>query len=212
MLKLGSRPKLKWLGAAELFYKAMNPWDVLYAIGTGVSRIPWERLIHSPNHARHLDKESPTITETGEKEPPKATRALTSPQASAEEILDYQKRELYGEIWLLEGHLSNGCRIAGKLCDCCSKHALGVRKLARETQSMQQSPLWSEIASFVDEIYPKVLDSAVATGAYDTEYPEMARRLRELRKRVELPSIAPEERAKIEERAVELVKEELAKL
>ena len=133
----------------------MNPWDVVYVIGTSVSRIPWERLIRSPGRESTAPVPSPQAgkrAETGEKEPPRATPALTSPQASAEEIFDYQKRELYGEMWLLEAHLSNGCRIAGKLCDCCSKHTIAVRKLARETQAMEQNPLWSEIAFFAEEI------------------------------------------------------------
>ena len=194
---------------------------IVDAITSLLQRTRWERvLVPPPDHTKHLEKLGTMSLppETPEEKPPEGTREqLNVPEetlrrATGSEMLDYQMRELYGELWLLEAHLSNGCRIDGKLCDCCAKHALGVRKLARETQTMDQNPLWAEIASYAEQIYPKVLDSVVATRAYEAEYPGMVRRARELRKRIPLGQVGPEERAHIEEKAVAMVKEELTKL
>ena len=67
---------------------------------------------------------------------PVAVQATELPAGSVssvttEETIAYQNRELAKTLLVLETHLSQGCEIAGKVCDCCSpKHPMEMQKLA----------------------------------------------------------------------------------
>lgn len=108
-------------------------------------------------------------------------------QISPEAMLEYQKRQVYGQTLLLQGHAANGSRIDGKACDCLLKHAIIVAALAEETQPMEPgNPLWPEIRNFANGIIPKAQVSDVVNGTYTSEYPGMAATARDLRKRIDI--------------------------
>ena len=48
-----------------------------------------------------------------------AVMANKQPKVTTEETIAYQKREIGKELLLLEKHLQQRCKIAGKACDCC---------------------------------------------------------------------------------------------
>jgi len=131
-------------------------------------------------------------------------------QISPEAMLEYQRRQVYGQILLLQGHAANGSRIDGKACDCLLKHAIIVAALAEETQPMEPSnPLWPEIRNFANGIIPKAQVSDVINGTYTSEYPGMAATARDLRKRIDIGTSpmtleeAKAEAAKLAEEEVE---------
>jgi hypothetical protein len=106
------------------------------------------------------------------------------PTVSHGELVAYQNHELVKEMVLLEAHLLQGCKIAGKPCDCCQKHPIAVEGLAREGLQFTGKSLYSEIAGFAQTMEPITTPEASGSGKFDAQYPQMAAKLRELRKRV----------------------------
>ena len=134
-----------------------------------------------------------------------------SPQVSNKETIDYQKREIGKELLILEKHLQQGCKIAGKGCDCCQKHPLTLEALAEETVGMTAEPVYSELKGWVRELSPKTTAEASSSGKYDEEYPQMAVRAREFRKKIlgttDLAAVlSPETRKAVEKNIGEIAK------
>ncbi len=178
-------------------------------------RTPWERtLFPPPDRMKDLEKVSQVLNSAPGRSPSPAPVAVqprpagavaVKEQVSPEAMLDYQKRLIYGQLWLLQGHLTNGCRIDGEVCDCCSKHVLALEALTAETQPMDPAdPLWPEIAGFCNVILYKTEVAAVISGTYAAEYPGMSAQVRGLRKRVEVgssPATVNEAKAEVAELA-----------
>ncbi|MBT9160674.1 MAG: hypothetical protein DDT26_01963 [Dehalococcoidia bacterium] len=103
-----------------------------------------------------------------------------------QQILHYQEKSLKQQLSLVEIHLKEGNRIFGKPCDCAEKHGGTIEALAVETISMnpQKAALYSEIAGFARELQSKGTPEAVASGKYDAEYPKLAARSRQYRKKL----------------------------
>lgn len=118
-----------------------------------------------------------------EESPALASTAETI-EVSNDEIVAYQKREIGKELLVLEKHLQQGCKINGKGCDCCMKHPLALDALADETIGMTAEPVYNELKNWIKEINPKVTAKSSSSGRYDNEYPRMAVRAREFRKKI----------------------------
>ena len=130
-------------------------------------------------------------------------------QVTTPETIAYQNRELAKSLLALESHLSQGCRIFGKPCDCCSgRHPLELEKLSEEARSMSSDPVYAEVIAFAREVEMKANTQAVASGQYEGDYPGMAAHARRLRKRLvpQLESRATQLAALI--RAGEITREE----
>ena len=117
-------------------------------------------------------------------------KLITDGELTTDETIRYQKREIGKELLLLEKHLQQGCKIAGKggqvlACDCCGgKHLITLEGLAQETLGMTSDPALNEVIQWVREIEPKTTEDASASGKYDSEYPSLAIKARELRKAI----------------------------
>ena len=93
-----------------------------------------------------------------------------------DEILAYQNREIGRELWQLEKHLSQGCRIPDRTgkpvpCDCCEKGSF-IAGLAYESIPIAErggkpSTIYEKIAKWAEELEPMVTASAVESGQYD---------------------------------------------
>ena len=111
-----------------------------------------------------------------------------APTLTNEEILTYQNREIGKELWLLERHLAQGCRISGKPCDCCQKHTF-LEALAQETipiASRIGQPIdpYEKLISWVNQNKHKFTEDAVGSGLYDSEYAVLAGQASLLRKEI----------------------------
>ena len=132
-----------------------------------------------PPLPRFMMSELPTVVEKPLEKPSPEEKVTTA------QTVAYQNRELAKTLLSLETHLSQGCRIAGKPCDCCSgRHPLELEKLSEEATSMTSDPIYKEIIGFAREVEMKANESAIRSGAYDTEYPKLAIRARGLRKKL----------------------------
>lgn len=125
-------------------------------------------------------------------------------QVTTQQTIDYQNRELAKTLLALETHLSQGCRIDGMPCDCCSgRHPLELEKLSEEALSMNADPVYHRIIELANEIERKANVEAIRSGEYTDEYPQLAVKARQLRKQV-MGSLSAEEKAKL---ALKMVKE-----
>lgn len=147
--------------------------------------------------------------------PPAGTSKLTS-----EETLAYQKREIGGELWLLEKHLAQGCRIPDKTgkripCDCCEKGSW-IARLAYESipiaeRAGQSSDIFEKIARWSEDLEPMVTVTAVESGKYD--YKKLSGEASALRKQL-MGSLSlgallsPKDRTEVAERATKILEEE----
>jgi hypothetical protein len=105
---------------------------------------------------------------------PRAGSAVS--KITSEETIDYQKREIAKELWQLEKHLSQGCRIPDKTgkripCDCCSKGTF-IAGLAYESIPIaervgQTSDVFEKIAQWSEDLAPMVTVEGVESGQYD---------------------------------------------
>jgi len=104
---------------------------------------------------------------------------------TTEETVVELKRRLGKELYRFELDLVGGCKIAGRACDCCGdKHNFGIEATAEELIPMDRDPTYGEVISWLNTNRGKMTVEASASGIYDAEYPEMARQVREFRKRV----------------------------
>jgi len=138
------------------------------------------RSIVEEFHGGTPDRES-TIQDTGETPEIEPQRRTASPTTGAskltnEEILAYQNREIGRELWQLEKHLSQGCRIPDRTgkpvpCDCCEKGGF-IAGLAYESIPIAErggkpSATYEKIAKWAEELTPMVTVAAVENGQYD---------------------------------------------
>ena len=187
------------------FLRTMGP------LAKHVSEIPWERLqkqslpslsemvpeelrsrrlvITTTSPATLKDDAAPFIEKPTSSEPSPAPSTTTPiPAVTTAETVAYQNRELAKHLLVVEVHLTQGCRIAGKPCDCCSgRHPLAMEMLADEATSMSSDPIYQEVRQLAHEIETKANTEAVASGAYAADYPLMAQRARDMRKKLYTP-------------------------
>ncbi len=124
------------------------------------------------------EKPTSTITRPPEIEPQSRTASPTTgaSKLTNEEILAYQNREIGRELWQLEKHLSQGCRIPDRTgkpvpCDCCEKGGF-IAGLAYESipiaeRASSSSAIYEKIAKWAEELTPMVTVPAVESGQYD---------------------------------------------
>jgi len=102
---------------------------------------------------------------------------------STAETVAYQNREIGKVLIQMQRHASQGFLIAGKPCDCGTKHLPDLEGLAEETLSMVSNPeIYSKVLQYVKDVGPKVTIEAITSGVYKAEYPSFSTRARELRK------------------------------
>ena len=115
---------------------------------------------------------------TPEIEPQSRTSSPTTgvSKITSEETIAYQKREIAKELWQLEKHLAQGCRIPDKTgkripCDCCEKGSwiagLAYESIPIAERTGQTSDIFEKIASWAEALEPMVTVAAVEGGQYD---------------------------------------------
>ena len=202
------------------------------------SRIPFERLIFRPKDAVKAEEEFLQSLERQmkPKPPPAPVPAQDLPESyddlpgrkpvsaktavptmerrestiTTEETIAYQRREIGKQMMLLETHLQQRCRIDGKPCDCCEKHPIVMEGLAQETIGMTTDPIYPDIVDWARYLSPITTQTASESGQYSDQYPELAIRTRELRKRMmgttDLQALmSPEQQARAEEKTDKLL-------
>lgn len=111
---------------------------------------------------------------------------------STADTIAYQKEQLVKQITLMEMHLSQGCKIFGKACDCCEKHPEVIEALAEETLGMTGDPLYQEIIAWCQYLKPRTTAVASGSGEFDKEYARYALEGRRLRKALMGSAIIPQ--------------------
>ena len=167
--------------------KFPNPGDVFSAIDKAGSVID-KGLSFIDEAGDRLDKiglteeprapETPTTAPESQEEPQSRTSSPTggASKVTSEETLAYQKREIGRELWQLEKHLAQGCRIPDKSgkripCDCCEKGSwiagLAYESIPIAERAGQTSGVFEKIASWSEALEPMVTVAAVEGGQYD---------------------------------------------
>ncbi len=95
----------------------------------------------------------------------------------------YQDSELEKKLLALESHLAQGCIVAGKPCDCCSKHAKEIEELAQETVRMGGDDLYSRVAELARHVQSLTWDGPTVVANASTLGP-LSASVRAVRKRV----------------------------
>jgi len=152
-----------------------------------LSQLPLERLMGRGSAVAAVEKGNPTPTSDLVKSPsPVGDLPPFRPNLpTTEETVVELKRRLGKELYRFELDLVGGCKIAGRACDCCGdKHNFGIEATAEELIPMDRDPTYGEVISWLNANRGKMTVEASASGIYDAEYPEMARQIREFRKRV----------------------------
>jgi len=152
-----------------------------------LSQLPLERLMGRGSAFAAVEKGNPTPTSDLVKSPsPVGDLPPFRPNLpTTEETVVELKRRLGKELYRFELDLVGGCKIAGRACDCCGdKHNFGIEATAEELIPMDRDPTYGEVISWLNANRGKMTVEASASGIYDAEYPEMARQVREFRKRV----------------------------
>jgi len=187
-------------------------------------KVPWEKLIvKEPDYMTHLDKLQ-QIVMSGQVTPPitPASHSISvenldiqpvQDQVNERELILYQQKELLKQLIPLEMHLAQGCKIAGKACDCCAKHPLAIESLAEETVPMAGSNagLYRDLAEWARGIGEMTSAQASESGQYDKEYPLLAQQARQFRKVIsqEMLRNSPELREAVRRQAMANIDEEL---
>lgn len=126
-----------------------------------------------------IEHQPPATAPESQEEMPPSPYAIPYTPASKltnDEILAYQNREIGRELWQLEKHLSQGCRIPDKggvlqACDCCDKGTF-IAGLAYESVPIAEregrpSDIYARIARWAEDLEPMVKVPAVESGQYD---------------------------------------------
>ena len=156
------------------------------------------RGIHSITEELHSGTpDMPSTTQdtvkTPEIEPQSRTASPTTgvSKLTSEETIAYQKREIAKELWQLEKHLAQGCRIPDKTgkripCDCCEKGSwiagLAYESIPIAERAGQTSDIFEKIASWAETLEPMVTVAAVEGGQYD--YKKLSGEASALRKKL----------------------------
>ncbi len=160
----------------------MDGWTLVNGIVNVISRIPIEKmLLRRPDATEELIKR----LEKAEKETPK-TVIVASAEVTQQDTVEYQRKQLAKKLLLVELHLGQGCRIAGKICDCCTKHASELEALAEESISIDpaSAKLYNDVVGFIQELRQKASKEALTKGSHANEYPALAATARNLRKQL----------------------------
>lgn len=202
-------------------------WKNFIPIGVGLlKKLPVSRgeKIPRPSFRELYDHTKPEIaSKYGEERTAIVERQESSTRSSVtpEETLDYQKREIGKELYKLERHLSQGCRIFNKPCDCCAKHSL-LEGLAEETIPIasrmgRDTKPYTNLIGWLEENADKFTQEAVESGEYDEAYIELSGEASNLRKEImgtdKLSEFLTEgEKESIKSRARDMVDEGLEEL
>jgi len=206
-----------------------NPLDSL----RGIIREGRERIEKAGSDIRSLADELrtglPGMTSTiqsDEKAPgiapqsPRQGPAVAVSKITSEETINYQKREIARELWQLERHLSQGCRIPDKNgkripCDCCEKGSwiagLAYESIPIAERAGQSSNIFEKIAQWSEALEPMVTVPAVESGQYD--YKRLSGEASALRKELMGSSslgalLSPKERTEVVEKAAKMLEGE----
>jgi len=126
-----------------------------------------------------LEPQPPTRTAGGDQEPPSPPGITPNTSVSKltnDEILAYQNREIGRELWQLEKHLSQGCRIPDNTgnrvaCDCCDKgtfiSGLAYESIPIAERGGKPSDIYARIARWAEGLEPQATVAAVESGQYD---------------------------------------------
>jgi len=138
-----------------------------------------DKITHAGDNIRGLADEMRGMTGAPQETPGDASDSTFASHRSSltsEETLAYQNREIAKELWALEKHLSQGCRIPNKdgvqvPCDCCEKGSF-IAGLAQEAipiseRSGQPSAVYEKIAGWCEGLDPMVAVEAVESGQWD---------------------------------------------
>jgi len=93
---------------------------------------------------------------------PRSAVPTTMETATTEETIADLKHRLAKELYRLGLDLLTGGRIAGRPCDCFSKHALGLEAMAEELMTMDRDPVYAEITTWLRQREPEFTLAAVA--------------------------------------------------
>ncbi len=157
--------------------KFPNPDDIFSAIDKAGSAID-KGLGFIDKVSNRLDKMGLTEEPRAIEEPQSRTSSPTTgvSKLTSEETIAYQKREIAKELWQLEKHLAQGCRIPDKTgkripCDCCYKGSwiagLAYESIPVAERAGQTSDIFEKIASWAEELTPMVTVAAVESGQHD---------------------------------------------
>ncbi|MDD5700633.1 MAG: hypothetical protein PHU23_01170 [Dehalococcoidales bacterium] len=152
-----------------------------------IAKIPLEKIFSQEKDKSDSLQELKTIVDTLPK--PAKTEVKADPSSTStvttRETVDYQNREIGKVLIQMERHAAQGMRIAGKACDCLSKHIVDLESLCEETITMVTNPnIYYRMIDWVRDITPKVSVEANESGQYRDEYPVMARQARDFRKEI----------------------------
>lgn len=178
-----------------------NWWAMVIGIA---NKIPFERLlIKQRDEVKPLEELAQKMEESVSRQPvslEKTEETREVPQTAVstetrpsklttEETIAYQNREIARELWLVERHLAQGCRIpdsSGKRipCDCCEKGTF-IAGLAYEAIPIAErggkaSEVYVKIARWSENLVPIVTVAAVESEQYD--YKKLSGEASELRK------------------------------
>jgi len=178
------------------------PNAVLTMLGSVITKLPFEKWLVRPREPKSDAEILQEILSSGRQgpapapaaaEPPRRlpgpTVASKAPAAAKEtgpsesETKDYQNDMIIRELAKLQLHLSQGCLIANKPCDCCyGKHAPLLAGLAQETFAMWPEPIYQELAEWAEHIAIISTPAQIASGKNNLA--AEAVKAREFRKRL----------------------------
>ena len=166
--------------------------DIFPLIGRAIRVIPVERIFFPPRNpqaelAKFLEAERlpEKPSEDGAKPqkppedgtpPPLPAPTPAKSQLTPEETLAYQNREIARELWMLEKHLAQGCRIPDNSgtpipCDCCEKGgfiaALALEAIPIAERVSLPSEDYQAVVAWAEALGPKVTVDAIVSGVYD---------------------------------------------
>lgn len=175
-------------------------------IGNLIVKAPIEKfLFPEPNRAKDMEQFLKTMpaTEVPAAKTPVQTSPVpttstpqvessSSPTASKVDLPTHGettrvlKRRLAKELYKAELDLASGLLIADKPCDCLDvKHTLFLEATSEELIPQEpDNTVYREIIQWIKDNQHKVTIEAIRAGTYKEEYPGMAAKFKEFRKRV----------------------------
>jgi len=121
------------------------------------------------------EKGETVVTKTKRELPLQETVPAAADGVTDAETLIYQLDHLIAELNLLETHLTEGCRIAKKPCDCCTKAGNRVKNYADESVPIAarqgvDTALFYEMSEWATGLLPIVTKELVVSGKYTEKY------------------------------------------
>ena len=111
--------------------------------------------------------------------------AATVELPTTEETIAALRQRLIKELYRVELDLQGGGRIAGKPCDCLSrhKHSVGIEATAEELMSYENNPIYNEIIAWFNQHGPE-FDPAIIAQNEPGYYQGLAPEIRNFRKQL----------------------------